>query len=118
MSDEIVNRLRCRYASGPIINGEPEFGWRDFGGPVEKLMLPTPIMKEAADEIERLRAEVAGLREDAERYRWLRDPHNQDCHSVGKCTPDTESYEAIDWLYGDELDVSIDAALAARKGTT
>ena len=64
MSDEIVNRLRCRYASGPIINGEPEFGWRDFGGPVEKLMLPTPIMKEAADEIERLRAEVEGLRED------------------------------------------------------
>ena len=25
------------------------------------------------DEIERLRAEVAGLREDAERYRWIRD---------------------------------------------
>jgi len=69
MSDEIVNRLRCRYASGPIINGEPEFGWRDFGGPVEKLMLPTPIMKEAADEIERLRAEVAGLREFVEHVR-------------------------------------------------
>jgi len=69
MSDDIVNRLRCRYASGPIINGEPEFGWRDFGGPAEKLILPTPIMKEAADEIERLRAEVAGLREFVEHVR-------------------------------------------------
>jgi hypothetical protein len=62
-------------------------------------------------------AQVAGLVEgvekleqDAARYRWLRDPHNQDCHSVGKCAPDVETYEAIDWLYDDALDESIDAA--------
>jgi len=95
MSD-IVERLRTRPTGDPYLH---------------------MMVHEAADEIERLRAEVAGLREDAERYRWLRDPHNQDCHSVGKCAPGIERYEAIDWLYDDELDVSIDAAIdAARKG--
>ena len=33
------------------------------------------VGEEAADEIERLRAEVAGLREDAERYRALKERH-------------------------------------------
>ena len=32
-------------------------------------------LTDAADEIERLRAEVAGLREDAERYRALKERH-------------------------------------------
>lgn len=31
------------------------------------------LMCEAADEIERLRAELAAAKRDAERYRWLRD---------------------------------------------
>lgn len=53
MSD-LVNRLRCRYASGPVVNGEPEFGYKDTSGPMQ-VVLPTPIMLEAADEIERLK---------------------------------------------------------------
>jgi hypothetical protein len=67
---------------------------------------------------EKLRERVAELEQDAARYRWLRDPHNQDCHSVGKCAPDVETYEAIDWLYDDALDESIDAARAALKGAS
>jgi hypothetical protein len=62
-----------------------------------------------------LRERVMALERDAARYRWLRDPHNQDCHSVGKCAPDVETYEAIDWLYDDALDESIDAARASLK---
>ena len=48
---DLPDRLRCRYASGPMINGEPEFGYRDTGGPME-VILPTPIMREAAVEID------------------------------------------------------------------
>ena len=83
------------------------------------------ILSEAADEIDKLlmlrddykadllamQRERDALRADAARYRWLRDPYNQDCHSVGKCAPDAATYDAIDWLYGDALDESIDAAL-------
>lgn len=46
VSDKLIDRLRGRYACGPMVNGEPEFGWREFPVP--------PIQKEAADEIERL----------------------------------------------------------------
>ena len=104
-----MNRLRCRYARGPIINGEPEFGWRDFGGPVEKLMLPTPIMKEAADEIERLRAEVAQLRE------WLEaDARCPCCDTVDACLDDC-TFEA-DCPQDAERMAEVRALLAARKG--
>jgi hypothetical protein len=52
---DLINRLKCRYSNGPIIDGEPEFGWRDFGGPAPAgMVLPSPIMIEAADRIEEL----------------------------------------------------------------
>ena len=115
MSDDIVNRLRCRYASGPIINGEPEFGYRDTSGPME-VILPTPIMKEAADEIERLRAEVAGLQIKADLFdlavrKGLLSVHSEliDPRNHGtRCS----------WLEGHAkaCDISNNAALAARKG--
>lgn len=65
MSENITDRLRCRYALGPIMaNGEPEFGWRDFSGPApEGMMLPTPLMLEAAEAIAAKDAEIARLRE-------------------------------------------------------
>lgn len=54
MSD-LKYRLRCRYPIGPMKDGEPEFGWRDFSGPApEGMKLPSSIMLEAANEIERL----------------------------------------------------------------
>lgn len=60
--DDLINRLRCKYPSGPLINGEPEFGWRDFSGPApEGMILPSPLMLEAALEIERLQARVSTL---------------------------------------------------------
>jgi hypothetical protein len=49
VSDALTDRLRGKYAQGPTLpNGEPEFGWREYPVP--------PIQREAAAEIERLRA--------------------------------------------------------------
>lgn len=51
ISAKLVDRLRGKYASGPIMpNGEPEFGWRQFQ--------TSPINHEAAHEIERLNIEI------------------------------------------------------------
>lgn len=71
----------------------------------------------AADkaEIERLRGEVAGLRKDAERYRWLRDE--------SRTKPDSEYYIGVDsvrhkgyWsLFGDKADAIIDAAIEGER---
>ncbi|UDG77024.1 hypothetical protein H4P35_06665 [Achromobacter sp. 77] len=64
VADDLIHRLRCKYAMGPMINGEPEFGRRDCSGPApEGMRLPSPIMLEAAAAIERLSAQ---LRECAE----------------------------------------------------
>jgi hypothetical protein len=70
----LVDRLRMRYATGPMVNGEPEFGWRDFSGPApEGVILPTPLMKEAADEIERLRKQISEHEKWlVERVEWLK----------------------------------------------
>lgn len=63
-SNDITNRLRCKYPRGPIMaNGEPEFGWRDFSGPApEGMVLPSPLMLEAAGHIDAQAAEIARLR--------------------------------------------------------
>ena len=60
------------------------------------------------DEIERLWAEVAGLREDAERYReWKRAFREGECALWNAlCEGQSDA----------EHDAAIDAALAARKG--
>jgi hypothetical protein len=53
INDRLVDRLRGNYACGPHLpNGRPEFGWRQFEAP--------SIQHEAAVEIERLRAALAG----------------------------------------------------------
>jgi len=55
VADDLIHRLRCKYAMGQMINREPEFGWRDCSGPApEGMRLPSPIMLEAAAAIERL----------------------------------------------------------------
>lgn len=70
MEDDIVNRLLCRYPVGPTLpTGEPEFGWRNMGGKME-VTLPIPIMREAAEEIQRLRAELKNKQSDAELERY------------------------------------------------
>lgn len=63
-------------------------------------------------------AEIAALKEDAERYRWLRDPKR--CEALGK-----EPYVGIEdddehpnhWaLIGEKADAAIDSARAAGDG--
>jgi len=69
-------------------------------------------LTEAADEIEHLRAEVAGLREDAERYRWLRSP-NTGPATIWELVSDECNPPYVTLKYGADLDSAIDAA---RKG--
>lgn len=67
---ELTDRLRCRYPMGPMVNGEPEFGWRDFSGPAPKgVQFPTLLMVEAANEIDRLTAALAAKDGEIERLR-------------------------------------------------
>ena len=61
------------------------------------------------DEIDRLRAELAKFKEDAERYRWLRYPR-MGWDIVRKTDGELLCAEYLD---GIELDAAIDAA---RKG--
>ena len=63
----------------------------------------------AREELERLRAELAACREDAERYRWLRYPR-MGWDIVRKTDGELLCAEYLD---GIELDAAIDAA---RKG--
>jgi len=69
---------------------------------------------QAADAIVALRAEVAALRQDAARYRWLRSrfrvfgPHIDGQH--GWC-----AMGDIGRLRGPNFDAAIDAALPAQK---
>jgi hypothetical protein len=54
MSDDICDRLRGRYANGPLnAEGQPEFGWNQ--------MPQKPIQLDAADRIEQLEGALAKL---------------------------------------------------------
>ena len=98
MSD-IVERLRARQVTN----------WVHATGQTPRASgkRTDPLCAAAADEIERLRAEVAGLREDAERYReWKRAFREGECALWNAlCEGQSDA----------EHDAAIDAALAARK---
>ena len=100
MSD-IVERLRARQVTN----------WVHATGQTPRASgkRTDPLCAAAADEIERLRAEVAGLREDAERYRWLR--HGDNDERVIKRGP--VAHDFVYLLRMEKLDAAIDAA---RKG--
>ena len=72
MSD-LIYRLRCKYPNGPMVYGEPEFGWRDFGGPApEGMVLPSPVMVEAAERIK-------GLEEALRKIEGIKWGYDGDC---------------------------------------
>lgn len=71
-------------------------------------------------EIERLQRNEAELRNDAERYQWLRNPAIDPGRVIDKRVrhvgPDGET-DSIDWEYraGEELDKAIDKAMKETK---
>ena len=91
MSD-IVERLREQAELVPVV---PRAPWK--------------AMAEAADEITRLRAQVAALEGDAGRYRWLRE------HSGEFQGP--EIFVNGKYELGSNLDAAIDSALKTATAT-
>ena len=73
------------------------------------------VGEEAADEIERLRADVAGLREDALRLRATLI-NVRLVLQVANTTPNGPICDTIWYSNNETLFDYIDAALAARKG--
>lgn len=79
------------------------------------------LVEEAADELERLQAEVEALRKDAERYRWLRSGARERqgvAMEGGARTIARDHLRALMafnyWCSAEELDAAIDAAAAKR----
>lgn len=66
------------------------------------------------DEVMALLAAAPDDAKDAARYRWLRDAENGGELSVGRhiavCDGEPQ-FEQVDWLYIEELDAAIDAAM-------
>lgn len=102
MSD-IVERLRARQVTN----------WVHATGQTPRASgkRTDPLCAAAADEIERLRAEVAGLREDAERYRHMRNNSQFQSRNGPGLYWYLSRYGRGD--EGEQLDAAIDAA---RKG--
>lgn len=102
MSD-IVERLRARQVTN----------WVHATGQTPRASgkRTDPLCAAAADEIERLRAEVAGLREDAERYRHMRNNSQFQSRNGPGLYWYLPRYGRGD--EGEQLDAAIDAA---RKG--
>jgi len=75
----------------------------------------TNHVQEAADEIERLRAERDALAKDAERYRWLR---GDSCpgHSVRWAQWEIRCWQAPFWT-GDLRRADLDDAIDAARGS-
>ena len=102
MSD-IVERLRARQVTN----------WVHATGQTPRASgkRTDPLCAAAADEIERLRAEVAGLRGDAERYRHMRNNSQFQSRNGPGLYWYLPRYGRGD--EGEQLDAAIDAA---RKG--
>ena len=73
------------------------------------------IGDEAAEEIERLRAELSACREDAERYRWLRGGKDIPLSSHRWARWEVRYWCGRWWntLLGEEMDKEVDAARKA-----
>lgn len=125
MSENITDRLRCRYALGPIMpNGEPEFGWRDFSGPaIDGMTLPTPLMLEAAEAIAARDAEIERLREALSELVACRDIKRRIAIEQATMIPETDDdFAELDRLMTDLANrqpkawAAAEVALAQEQG--
>lgn len=83
-------------------------------GRIEQLERENAAIEKRLQEIQRMclgyQEEHAGLRKDAERYRWLRD-QNADLEAGFYVGDETDALPGdIDWV-GSDLDVAIDRAM-------
>ena len=72
-----------------------------------------PVLRE----FERLQAQLAEARKDAERYRWIRDNNAVDWEGGGLEVPADAPNEVWD-VYELMIDAAVDAALAKHKEQT
>jgi hypothetical protein len=101
MSD-LVERLRTVESSG---TRQPTTNW-----------YRNPDGVEAADEIERLRAERDRLAKDAERYRWLR--HGilvTEIPDIATMRASSLPIDDDEEVYSWEVDAAIDAAMQEKR---
>lgn len=63
-------------------------------------------------EVARLRAEVEAYRKDADRYRWLRNDAMTGTRHDPAVLKDGPT-DCCEFMFGDELDAAIDAAMGA-----
>lgn len=77
--------------------------------------------------VEQLHGQLSSDKEDAERYRWLRDPKTDVALVLDKRTgyvpPDENiagvgGYHTYEYRAGEELDAAIDAAMQSDKEST
>jgi hypothetical protein len=78
---------------------------------------PNPVWIEAADELDRLRRELAEAQRDAGRYRWLRERAYKDGGSIYCAGPDGSYDEFAVGYLPDGLDAAIDAAMAEPESS-
>jgi hypothetical protein len=111
---------------------DPEVRYLPNGDPVANVTIATSSKYKdksgnAADEIDRLTAQVEPYKADAERYRWLRDTSTDVALVLDKrikWVPENENVPGVGgyWIYeyraGEELDAAIDAAMKGQPCQT
>ena len=68
---------------------------------------------------QREEARLSALELDAARYRWLRDDGDGTANAIAAAVAEGDNEyggEYVSWLYGDELDAAIDAAMNGANG--
>lgn len=73
------------------------------------------VIEDLRQENQRLRAELAECKRDAERYRWLRAQHWATSNLTAVRNPQQALRLGSDCPSGERLDALIDAALAAKE---
>lgn len=87
--------------------------------PNRRVLWPLVRLSEAEEAINALRAEVAALRADGERYRWLRNEAHPDRDDTGLSVSEQDfndwGNQFTRYFSGDALDAAIDAAINASR---